>query len=95
MIASTVEALGVASTATRSAPPTRSATEVAAPIRSLRLNVTGPICTALPTSSAAGFNEVSSTAARLPGTDGCSPAQHNRLILSKRLCMIDLVRRYS
>ena len=39
VIASTVVALGVASTATRDAPPTRSATDVAAPTRSLVIDV--------------------------------------------------------
>ena len=65
VIASTVVDVGVASTATRPAPATRSATEVAAPTRSLRLRTSSPMRTASPTSAppatAAGFSEVSST----------------------------------
>ena len=64
VIASTVEAVGVARTATRPAPATRSATDVAAPTRSLRLSETPSIRTASPTSAAAtsdGFSEASNT----------------------------------
>ena len=63
-MASTVDAVGVASTATRSAPATRSATEVAAPTTSLRLSVTPSMRTASAMSwpvTAEGFSEASST----------------------------------
>src|ERR1700694_1127035 len=73
VMASTVAAVGVASTATRCAPPSRSATDVAAPTRSLRLSAAPSMRTASPMSSpaavprlAAGFSEASSTPARLP-----------------------------
>jgi 8-oxo-dGTP pyrophosphatase MutT (NUDIX family) len=63
-------AVGLASTATRCAPPTRSATDVAAPTRSLRLSTAPSMRTASPRSAppatAAGFNEASSTSERLP-----------------------------
>ena len=63
--ASTVAGLGVASTAIRCAPPTRSATEVAAPTRSPRDREMSPIRTASPISApdatAAGFRDASST----------------------------------
>ena len=59
--ASTVDAVGVASTATRCTPPMRSATDVAPPTRSLRLSVAPSMRTASPMSdppaTAAGFNE--------------------------------------
>ena len=63
--ASTVAAVGVASTATRCAPPTRSATDVAAPTRSLRLSEMPPMRTAS-ARSAPVPNEASNTPARLP-----------------------------
>ena len=70
VIASTVAAVGVASTATRSAAATRSATDVAAPTRSLRLSADPSIRTASPMSAppatAAGLSEASSTTVRLP-----------------------------
>ena len=66
-MANAVAAVGVARTAIRSAPPTRSATEVAAPTTSLRLSVTSPMRTASPISrppaTAAGSSELSSTCA--------------------------------
>ena len=64
VIASTVAAVGVARTATRSAPATRSATDVAAPTRSLRLSTTPSMRTASAISvavTAAGFSDASST----------------------------------
>ena len=65
VIASTVAAVGVASTATLPAPAMRSATEVAAPTRSLRLSVAPSMRTASATScppaTMDGFREASST----------------------------------
>ncbi|CKT55131.1 Uncharacterised protein [Mycobacterium tuberculosis] len=64
VIASTVDAVGVASTATRCAPATRSATDVAAPTRSLRLSTSPSMRTASAISAGettAGFREASST----------------------------------
>ena len=68
VIASTVGAVGVASTATRCAPPTRSATDVAAPTRSLRLSTSPSMRTASAMSvalTADGFSEASSTSVPL------------------------------
>ena len=66
-MASAVGAVGVASTAIRSAPRTRSATELAAPTTSLRLSVTSPNRTASsrswPPATTEGSSEVSSTSA--------------------------------
>ncbi len=64
VIASTVDAVGVARTATRSAPATRSATDVAAPTKSLRLNTAPSMLTASAISSAVtaeGSSDASST----------------------------------
>ena len=64
VIASTVDADGVARTATRSAPATRSATDVAAPTKSLRLSATPSMLTASAMSvavTAEGFSDASST----------------------------------
>src|ERR1700744_5509905 len=69
-MANAVEAVGVASTAIRAAPPTRSATDVAAPTTSLRLSVASPIRMAAPIArppvTVAGSNELSSTCAGYP-----------------------------
>ena len=63
--ANTVAAVGVASTATRVAPLTRSATDVAAPTKSPRLSDMPPIRTASARSGPAR-SEASNTPARLP-----------------------------
>ena len=66
VIASTVDAVGVARTATRSAPATRSATDVAAPTKSLRLNTAPSMLTASGMSvavTAEGSSDASSTSA--------------------------------
>lgn len=68
-MARTVLAVGRASTATNDAPATRSATDVAAPTRSLRDNTVPSMRTALsrscPAATTAGLREVSSMCVRL------------------------------
>lgn len=72
VIASTADAVGVARIATRSAPATRSATDVAAPTKSPRLSTAPSMRTASAMSLAVtsdGFSEVSSTKAGYPQAD--------------------------